>query len=190
MKELKRGRRACIHSQDEGQTSMHPLSYCIARNLGANAIGLEAHHAPHNEHQAAQEQHAPLKSYLPQWLSSFRFPGGPTMRHKESPEALANVHGQAQKDTFAVRHYFHNMHDGIFLEMGALDGIWGSNTLFFEKERGWRKLLIEPNTLVKKERGEEGECSNEKFNKVNSTLNLYMCRNLTKYLPADQTQSA
>ena len=75
------------------------------------------------------------------------------MRHKESPEALANVHGQDQEDTFAVRHYFHDMHDGIFLEMGVLDGIWGSNTLFFEKERGWRGLLIELNTQVRRKEG-------------------------------------
>lgn len=56
------------------------------------------------------------------------------MRHKESPEALANVHGQDQEDTIAVRHYFHNMHDGIFLDMGALNGIWGSNTVTLRKK--------------------------------------------------------
>ena len=38
----------------------------------------------------------------------------------------------------------------FFLEMGALDGVWGSNTMFFEKERSWRGLLIEPNTQVRR----------------------------------------
>jgi|ERR1700734_396007 len=34
---------------------------------------------------------------------------------------------------------------GIFVDVGAADGIGGSNTLMFE-ERGWAGLLIEPNS--------------------------------------------
>jgi FkbM family methyltransferase len=33
---------------------------------------------------------------------------------------------------------------GFFIEAGANDGITQSNTLFFERHRGWRGLLIEP----------------------------------------------
>ena len=36
--------------------------------------------------------------------------------------------------------------NGIFLEVGAVDGVLISNTLFFERERNWTGLLIEPNT--------------------------------------------
>lgn len=36
--------------------------------------------------------------------------------------------------------------DGIFLELGAFDGILGSNTLFLEKELGFNGVLIEPVT--------------------------------------------
>jgi len=34
--------------------------------------------------------------------------------------------------------------NGYFVELGANDGINQSNTYYFEKERGWRGLLIEP----------------------------------------------
>lgn len=34
--------------------------------------------------------------------------------------------------------------NGYFVELGANDGITQSNTLFFERERNWRGLLIEP----------------------------------------------
>ena len=34
--------------------------------------------------------------------------------------------------------------NGFFIEAGANDGIKQSNTLYFEKYRNWRGLLIEP----------------------------------------------
>tara|TARA_R110002110_G_scaffold52171_2_gene152285 strand:- start:895 stop:1545 length:651 start_codon:yes stop_codon:yes gene_type:complete len=35
--------------------------------------------------------------------------------------------------------------DGFFIEAGANNGIWQSNTLYLETELGWSGLLIEPN---------------------------------------------
>lgn len=34
--------------------------------------------------------------------------------------------------------------DGYFIELGANDGVTQSNTLYFEKYRNWRGLLVEP----------------------------------------------
>ena len=34
--------------------------------------------------------------------------------------------------------------DGVFIEAGAYDGYWGSNTYWFERFRGWTGVLIEP----------------------------------------------
>ncbi|NBY42306.1 MAG: FkbM family methyltransferase, partial [Verrucomicrobia bacterium] len=39
---------------------------------------------------------------------------------------------------------FVNRDNGFFVELGANDGITQSNTLFFEKSRKWRGVLIEP----------------------------------------------
>ena len=45
-----------------------------------------------------------------------------------------------------VDKYLKQKSNGIFLEVGAVDGVSISNTLFFERERNWTGLLIEPNT--------------------------------------------
>lgn len=37
-----------------------------------------------------------------------------------------------------------NYDDGYFVELGANDGVTQSNSLHFEKYRGWRGLLVEP----------------------------------------------
>ena len=37
-----------------------------------------------------------------------------------------------------------NKKNGFFIELGAYDGLFQSNTAFFEKELGWTGLLIEP----------------------------------------------
>jgi len=38
-----------------------------------------------------------------------------------------------------------NKRNGYFVELGASDGIYLSNTYFFEKELGWNGICIEPN---------------------------------------------
>ncbi|KAK7073882.1 hypothetical protein SK128_006577, partial [Halocaridina rubra] len=40
----------------------------------------------------------------------------------------------------------HGQRNGFFIEVGAIDGEYLSNTLYFERELGWTGLLIEPNT--------------------------------------------
>tara|TARA_R110000787_G_scaffold272612_1_gene380096 strand:+ start:239 stop:886 length:648 start_codon:yes stop_codon:yes gene_type:complete len=39
---------------------------------------------------------------------------------------------------------FNNKTEGVYIELGASDGLFQSNTAFFEKHRGWRGILIEP----------------------------------------------
>ena len=51
---------------------------------------------------------------------------------------------QERQDVW-VDQYFKQKTNGIFLEVGAVDGVHISNTLFFERERNWTGLLIEPN---------------------------------------------
>jgi FkbM family methyltransferase len=38
-----------------------------------------------------------------------------------------------------------NKRNGYFVELGACDGLYYSNTLFFEKNLGWNGICIEPN---------------------------------------------
>ena len=44
----------------------------------------------------------------------------------------------------AVIEFFKNKRDGFFIEMGAADGILGSNTYRLERDFGWDGILIEP----------------------------------------------
>lgn len=50
---------------------------------------------------------------------------------------------QAGQDQIVDR-IFKGKRDGTFVDVGAYDGISGSNSLFFEKWRGWSGVMVEP----------------------------------------------
>ncbi len=51
---------------------------------------------------------------------------------------------QYEQDKIVNETYFHNMREGVFVDIGAYNGVTFNNTLFFEKELGWTGLCIEP----------------------------------------------
>lgn len=53
-------------------------------------------------------------------------------------------YGQHKEDQFLNETFFKNKKNGFFIELGALDGVTFSNTLFFEKHLNWSGILIEP----------------------------------------------
>ena len=65
---------------------------------------------------------------------------------------MQRASSQSGEDIWAYNNLFYGKKNGIFLEMGALDGVKYSNTLWMEKEAGWRGVLIEPST-GKKQKG-------------------------------------
>lgn len=58
-----------------------------------------------------------------------------------------NSKSQIQQDLILDQQIFKCKTEGVFVEVGALDGFGASNTWFFEKERNWSGLLIEPNPV-------------------------------------------
>lgn len=48
------------------------------------------------------------------------------------------------QDQFVEERFFKNKTNGVFVDIGAYDGVTGSNTYFFENEKGWSGLCIEP----------------------------------------------
>ena len=56
-----------------------------------------------------------------------------------------NSKSQIKQDLIIDSQIFKEKRNGVFVEVGALDGFGASNTYFFEKERDWSGLLIEPN---------------------------------------------
>lgn len=58
-------------------------------------------------------------------------------------EVGAKASSQFGEDVELWNNFFYNVRDGIFVELGALDGITGSNTVMFERYFGWGGVLIE-----------------------------------------------
>jgi hypothetical protein len=49
------------------------------------------------------------------------------------------------QDMFLNRWFFKNRGPGFFVDVGAFDGIRGSNTAYFEKCLKWKGIAFEPN---------------------------------------------
>ena len=47
-----------------------------------------------------------------------------------------------------VDDYLAKKTNGFYIEAGAWDGVHLSNSLFFERERNWTGILIEPNRVA------------------------------------------
>jgi len=60
---------------------------------------------------------------------------------------MNNSKSQIQQDIILDQQIFKGKSNGVFVEVGALDGFGASNTWFFEMERNWSGLLIEPNPV-------------------------------------------
>lgn len=70
----------------------------------------------------------------------------------------AHFHSQVGQDKFVYERYFKDKHNGVFIDIGAHDGITFSNTYFFEKELGWKGICIEPQPLVFKQLERNRSC--------------------------------
>lgn len=55
---------------------------------------------------------------------------------------------QCGEDKFLYENYFKDKKNGIYIELGAVDGIFQSNTKFFEDNLNWKGILIEPNEIA------------------------------------------
>lgn len=57
---------------------------------------------------------------------------------------FATYHSQCGQDKFISETYFKGDCKGVFVDIGAHDGMTYSNTYFFEKDRGWTGICVEP----------------------------------------------
>lgn len=53
-------------------------------------------------------------------------------------------YSQYRQDEFLNENFFKNKRNGVFVDIGAYDGIEGSNSYFFEKHLEWKGLCVEP----------------------------------------------
>lgn len=61
-----------------------------------------------------------------------------------SNPVMGVYYSQIGQDKYVNEHFFHNKKNGVFIDIGAHDGITYSNTYFFEKELGWKGICFEP----------------------------------------------
>lgn len=63
-----------------------------------------------------------------------------------SPERVSRGYqSQMGQDMFLNRWFFKDRGPGFFVDVGAFDGISGSNTFYFEKHLHWNGIAFEPN---------------------------------------------
>ena len=60
-------------------------------------------------------------------------------------------YSQCGEDKFLNENFFKGKTNGVYIEMGAVDGLFQSNTKFFEDQLNWTGILIEqqPNSFKK-----------------------------------------
>lgn len=57
-------------------------------------------------------------------------------------------YSQSGEDQYLNDHIFKNKKKGVYIELGALDGVVYSNTKFFEDSLDWTGILIEPHPIM------------------------------------------
>lgn len=63
---------------------------------------------------------------------------------RDAVEVTDPYHGQYGQDLVLHRELFGARRGGVFVEIGAHDGVSFNNTAFFERELGWRGVCVEP----------------------------------------------
>ena len=71
-----------------------------------------------------------------------------------------NYYAQFDQDKILNEGLFRNKKNGVFVDIGAYDGICGSNTYFFEKHLNWTGMCIEPSpdAFEKLEKNRQSKC--------------------------------
>lgn len=64
------------------------------------------------------------------------------------PRPIEGYYSQKGQDKFLNEVIFNNKQNGIFVEVGAHDGISFSNSYFFEKNLAWTGICVEPNPNI------------------------------------------
>jgi len=58
-----------------------------------------------------------------------------------------SFYSQSGQDKFVDEKFFKGIKNGFFVEIGAYDGVNGSNSLYFEKNLNWTGMAVEPSPL-------------------------------------------
>ncbi|XP_069956572.1 protein Star-like [Cherax quadricarinatus] len=87
--------------------------------------------------QGLDQDDPALVTYITHLINS------PTNKPYNLSEPQKIHYSQFGQSSYADTDILNGMKDGFFVEVGAVDGEFLSNTLYFERNRGWTGLLIE-----------------------------------------------
>ncbi|XP_053641416.1 uncharacterized protein [Cherax quadricarinatus] len=87
---------------------------------------------------------ARLVRYLRRMIEAPPMGGDGTLHPQHPPWHNVTSYNATEK---AIRDIFAATEGGVFVEVGAQDGVWLSNTWWLEAARGWRGLLVEADPL-------------------------------------------
>lgn len=76
-----------------------------------------------------------------------RFALHPFLDHPADVQPMLSAQGytsQCGQDKWVAEHLFSGLHGGVFVDIGAHDGLSFSNTWYLERELGWTGLAVEP----------------------------------------------
>lgn len=95
-----------------------------------------------------------------------------------------NYKSQWSQDQYLNTHFFKNNKNGIFIDIGAHDGISGSNTYFFEKNLNWSGICFEPlpNVFDKLTKNRNCICIQSAVYNTNKELDFLKCSGYTEML--------
>jgi FkbM family methyltransferase len=57
---------------------------------------------------------------------------------------VMTYYSQHRQDEYLFKNFFYDTYDGVFVDVGAHDGVDLNNTLFFENTLNWKGISIEP----------------------------------------------
>jgi FkbM family methyltransferase len=77
-----------------------------------------------------------------QYLGLLRLKGGYGFSYNEADRGTYS--SQYGQDKFVAEHVFPGKEEGVFVDVGANDGVTLSNSYFFETKRKWTGLCVEP----------------------------------------------
>jgi len=94
--------------------------------------------------------------------------------NEQKEERILSLLGtsQAGQDYWVYGEVFNEKRNGFFLDIGAHDGIYLSNTLLLEKRYGWNGICIEgnPDTFVDLQQNRQAVCINTCVDRIEGTV--------------------
>lgn len=87
---------------------------------------------------------------------------------------FAEYYSQFKQDKYVNETFFKNKKNGIFVDIGAYDGITINNSLYFEKNLGWSGICIEPipEVFEKLSKTRKCLCYNNCISNTNETVSF------------------